>query len=455
MDTTTSAQTPLDPTAVQPVEYCVPLWLRDQQVRAAVARDVPRLQYEAITRADRIAVVCFGPSLQDTWEQIRGFPFIISCSGAHKFLLERGLVPTWHVEVDPRAHKVLLLGPPHPDVQYLIASACHEAVFDHLATAQAQVKLWHVFSAEPDVHRFLPPNEWALTGGASVGLRALVLARFLGFTELHIFGMDGCARPDATHAAPHPKAPQTYRDCVYGGQTYRTTPSLLECARQTAHELDQLPDVCATFYGDGLVQAMMRDYTRQPLPLRPILATARPELISAEYRRVNADLHRTHLAYGVGGEAYAATVREMAAQTQATSVLDYGCGKGLLAKALPFPIWEYDPAVPEKRESPRAADLVVCTDVLEHVEPDKLMFVLDDLRRCVKQIGYFTISTVEAYKTLPDGRNTHLIVKDAAWWRHKLEQFFTIGTMIQHGSTLHVVVGAKDKGLALCHTVAA
>ncbi len=35
----------------------------------------------------------------------------------------------------------------------------------------------------------------------------------------------------------------------YEGKTYFTTPGFLEAARQTWHELDQMPDVNPTFYG--------------------------------------------------------------------------------------------------------------------------------------------------------------------------------------------------------------
>jgi Methyltransferase domain len=125
--------------------------------------------------------------------------------------------------------------------------------------------------------------------------------------------------------------------------------------------------------------------------------------------------------------------------------LDYGCGKSLLAKALPWPIWEYDPAIPGKEESPRAADLVVCTDVLEHIEPEKLPFVLDDLRRCVKKVGYFLIHTGPAAKKLSDGRNAHLIQKSRDWWEKKLGKFFTIGKVIDNPPEVVVVVGPLAK----------
>jgi uncharacterized Rossmann fold enzyme len=444
MTTATKEPQILDASVAQPVRYCVDLWLRDEQIKVNTARVKGRIEgWEGdAPRPGPVAIACFGPSLNDTWEQLKGFETIISCSGAHKFLIERGVIPAYHVEVDPRAHKVKLIGQPHQDVEYLIASTCHPDVLDHLAGYN--VKLWHVFDNQEDAKRTLPHGEWALTGGSSVGLRSMTIARFLGFTDLHVFGMDGNQGTSGKHAAEHPSQPKGHAITVYDGVTYKTTASMLECARQTWHELDQMPGVTAKFYGEGLVQHMAKHYVPKPIPVETAaIGSLKPRLISAEYVALNAQLHKDNLAYGVGGGKHADTVLKLADSLQTRSILDYGAGKGYLAKAIPFPIWEYDPAIPGKQESPRPADLVVCTDVLEHVEPSLLPFVLDDLRRCVKQIGYFTISTRAAVKVLSDGRNAHLIQEGKQWWRTTLQQFFLVGKIIDKGSELHVIVAPK------------
>jgi hypothetical protein len=434
----------LDAKERQNVEYCIPLWLRDEQIKLAIRRVSGRIQgHEGVPRTEPIAVVCYGPSLVDTWEQVRNFRYVISCSGSHRFLVDRGIIPTWHVEVDPRPHKVELIGPPRSETEYLIASTCSPAVFDHLEGMK--VTLWHVFDSQEDALRTLPRGEWALTGGCSVGLRSLGIAYFFGFRELHVFGMDGSeSGAYGKHAAEHPMQPKGHSVCEYGGLNYMTTPAMLEAARSTWHELDQMPGVKATFYGDGLVQHMARDYKPNPIAQGKAMPGLRkPELISAEYADLNRRLHKDNLAYGVGGGKHADIVLRLAKKIGTTSILDYGCGKGYLAKAIPFPIWEYDPAVPGKDESPRPADLVVCTDVLEHIEPDKLFLVLDDLRRVTKRIGYFTIHTGPAMKVLADGRNAHLLQHDAKWWKKRLKKFFPAVSIQQKGVELHVVVGPR------------
>lgn len=433
----------LDSNETQKVAYCIPNWLRDEQMKASMARIKARV-LPAPDANQAMAIVCYGPSLNDTWEQVKKFRFVMTCSGAHKFMIDRGVVPTHHVEVDPRAHKAKLIGQPHPDVEYLISSTCHAAVWDLLEGFDA--KLWNVFDPNEDAMRTLPQGEWAVMGGCSVGLRAITLARFLGFKRLHVFGMDGNIGSSGVHAAEHPNQPQTHCLTTVNGREFRTTPALLEAARQTWHELDQMTDVQATFYGDGLVQEMSKTYVRKEgVEQKQLIGIVKPETISVGYRDMNRKMHETNHAYGVGGGKHADTVMKLHKATNAQSVLDYGCGKGYLAKKLPFPIWEYDPAIPEKSVSPRRADLVVCTDVLEHVEPELLFQVLDDLARCTKKVGYFTINTAPARKTLPDGRNTHLIQKDETWWRSKLKKFFAVGSIQAVGPELHVIVGPKIK----------
>jgi len=48
---------------------------------------------------------------------------------------------------------------------------------------------------------------------------------------------------------------------------------------------------------------------------------------------------------------------------------------------------------PDGLRDPSPASFVACIDVLEHIEPELLDNVLDDLRRVTAQIGVFTVHT--------------------------------------------------------------
>lgn len=431
------------------VDYCIPTWLRDEQIKLSVERFKGRiLPYEGL-RNEPIAVVCFGPSLNDTWEEIKKFKYVISCSGSHKFLMDRGITPTYHVEVDPRAHKIQLIGENiSQDTEFLMASCCHPKVFDHLEAHNAKITLWHTYSGEKKemIPLTFPRNEWILTGGANVGLRALSIARFLGFTDIHVFGMDGSFPKDGEkHADKHPNQQKNYIMAEFDGAEYATTTAFLYCAKETFHEIEMLPDVSIHFYGDGLIQRMAIKKTKDGSILKKKevkLAFLSKDTISQDYAEQNKKLHENNPVYGVSVMRHKKIIEDIYKSIEARSLLDYGCGKGLLAKNLDFPIWEYDPAITGKDKPPRPADLVVCVDVLEHIEPEYLESVLKDIARCILKVGYFVINTGKSVKTLPDGRNTHLIQQGKEWWTETLSKYFLVPTngVKEKNRELHIIV---------------
>jgi len=145
-------------------------------------------------------------------------------------------------------------------------------------------------------------------------------------------------------------------------------------------------------------------------------------LISESYRELNSLLHRVDPSYGISGDRYSAQIKVLCDQLKTQDVLDYGCGKRCLEKALGFPIANYDPCIPGLESPPEPHDIVACTDVMEHIEPDCMEAVLKDIRRCTKRVAFFLVSTRPAMKYLSDGRNAHLIQQPFAWWKESFEQ---------------------------------
>lgn len=152
-------------------------------------------------------------------------------------------------------------------------------------------------------------------------------------------------------------------------------------------------------------------------------------MISAEYQREQERLHENP-DYGVASVYYAPYVTQAINRLGVTELLDYGAGKGRLAQAIEpdhdVEIHRYDPAIPEWSKTPDSAQMVCCIDVLEHVEPDHIDAVLDDLQRVTEFYGFFTVHTGPAVKTLSDGRNAHLIQEPASWWLPKLLERFEL-----------------------------
>lgn len=150
------------------------------------------------------------------------------------------------------------------------------------------------------------------------------------------------------------------------------------------------------------------------------------QTISDTYRDLNRQLHIQRPDFGRGGAQWAPTVLQLCTRFETNDVLDYGCGKAMLGDAMPFPVQNYDPCIDGYSARPSPADIVVCTDVLEHIEPTFLDEVLGDIQMLANTAVLLHISTVPAQKELPDGRNAHLIVRPAQWWLERLMALFDV-----------------------------
>ncbi len=168
-----------------------------------------------------------------------------------------------------------------------------------------------------------------------------------------------------------------------------------------------------------------------------------------ELERVYADVHSDGLAGdGISAqEVFAGSslydhipaVRDLVRQTGARTVLDYGAGKGLLYRQCDVTLpdgtvaptvqayWGideircYDPGVPEFSALPdETFDGVVCTDVLEHIPEEDIDWFLRELFRFADRFVYANIASYPARKTLPNGWNAHVTVKEPRWWRERI-----------------------------------
>ncbi len=149
-------------------------------------------------------------------------------------------------------------------------------------------------------------------------------------------------------------------------------------------------------------------------------------LISFKYLREQVRLHAQPQGYGLKGGKWAPAVAKLARDIGAKTVLDYGCGQGQLGDVLrclpdPLDVYEYDPAIMTKDILPDPADLVVCADVLEHIEPERPEHVLLHLRSLVTTAAFIVVSLDPSNKTLSDKRNAHLILESPEWWQARIE----------------------------------
>jgi hypothetical protein len=128
------------------------------------------------------------------------------------------------------------------------------------------------------------------------------------------------------------------------------------------------------------------------------------------------------MRWGKSGKSHAETIMQFAKEIGAETALDYGSGQGTLKDAISLPVQEYDPGIPGKDVLPKPADLIVCTDVLEHIEPDKVDNVLRHLRSLSRKGLFAVIALTPAKQILSDGRNAHLSLYSAPWWTDRVSR---------------------------------
>ena len=155
-------------------------------------------------------------------------------------------------------------------------------------------------------------------------------------------------------------------------------------------------------------------------------------MFTEKYRLLNKQLHESNADYGTAIKSKINLITDIIDNQHIHSVLDYGCGKGLLKKLLlekygDNKLWinEYDIAF-EQKLSRSPSDLVVCSDVMEHVETEYTKAVLEDIEHHTQRYALFVISTKQSDKNLPDGRNAHINIKSTKDWAELLNQYFEI-----------------------------
>ena len=201
-----------------------------------------------------VSIVCYGPSLADTWKQVNR-P-MVTVSGAHDFMVDRCVIPDYHVDCDPREHKARMLKRPQDSTTYFMATVCHPTFWEVLKGFK--IRLWHLINGND-----LETVAWVMAnhpdgagsmigGGSSVGMRAMNVMAALGYRRFRVFGMDNSFTTNR-HAGPHLGKEQDKIFVRAGDRTFQTTRQMLQAAIEM-EEFIKTQDAEVAFYGDGLMQ---------------------------------------------------------------------------------------------------------------------------------------------------------------------------------------------------------
>lgn len=133
--------------------------------------------------------------------------------------------------------------------------------------------------------------------------------------------------------------------------------------------------------------------------------------------------------WGSTGDKYvgAQLVEFLSRRKDIQSVLDFGCGLGKLGEYVkdkldrPIEWHNYDPSIVHFSTEPkRSFDLIVSSDVMEHIEPQSLDETLTWIAEHATRSQFHAIACGPTTKTLPDGRDVHLIQQPIRWWQMQL-----------------------------------
>lgn len=142
------------------------------------------------------------------------------------------------------------------------------------------------------------------------------------------------------------------------------------------------------------------------------------DFIANEYRA----MHNLNKFAGGSLKSHLPEIKKIISTYNINSLLDYGCGgaschKKPLVKSTTL----YDPyREPYTKKPTGTFDLVICTDVLEHIPENEVGRTLAELLNFADKVLFLTISTKPARKTFSDGSNVHVTVKPIEWWENML-----------------------------------
>lgn len=434
----TFTEMPYGPT---PVEKAVIV----DQVRAnAQRRDVRNLQSEPYIPRTMV-FVAGGPSVADHLDEIKAkstdprydvFTSNMTC----KYLLSKGITPKYHVIIDPTEKKAKDLDYDCDDVTLVLGLQCHPAVFDAIGNrkafkflaASATDRTPSDVEVAQDACHAKDPNLLGIGGGSMMGTRVMFLAHVMGYRKLEYYGFDGSITYENGRVRNYAYNKQRGENILeveaWNGRKFFSTIALSRQANELVHLLDDLPGLDVTIHGDSFLANQLAGWKA--------MHRNADYRISPEYHALQKQMFEKSPSYARSGHAHAARVYMAGSQVHRKlgkcDVLDYGCGRETLREAVEasfapiqgLRILGYDPNRPGLDSEPAKADVVFCSDVMEHVEAECIDAVLKHICSLTGELAIFVISTRPAVKDLPDGRNAHISLHQKDWWLSFLQKYF-------------------------------
>lgn len=395
-----------------------------ENIRTNSSKAYPWLQAQPETDTP-VVLIGGGPSAADHVEDIKRLQsegaVVYAMNGASIWARKQGIRVDAQIIADAKHETSTLVDP--DAFSHLFASQCDPATFE----VAPKPTLWHLeigtIETLLDQKRVRKGGYVLIGGGAAVGNSALCVAYSQGFREMHIFGYDSCHRDRSSHAYAQPM--NDLIPCMevkWGGKTFRASVAMKAQAEKfqlTAQALKQA-GCDLILYGEGLLQTM---YSTKPSDL----SEQQKYQLMWQY-----DVYRESSP----GER---VVEDFLRLVQPDDmVIDFGCGTGRAAlkiaergipvlaldfadncrddEALGLPFLQWDLT----RPIPARANFGFCSDVMEHIPPEQVSLVVQNIMASAKTV-FFQISTTPDHYGQLIGNHLHLSVHPGAWWKELIE----------------------------------
>ncbi len=392
---------------------------------------------------EHAVIVGSGPSVADCldsikWRQSLGQK-IFALNGSAKYLFENGITVDYTVMVDAREENKFFIG--WAD-KYLLSAQCHPSTFD---IAGDQAILWQPYI--PDLAGTEPVVDFEYSqigGGTTVGLSAMCLVYTLGYRFLHLYGYDSSYRESKGHAFK--QSLNVNDSCCYvtlDNVRYKCSIAMAKQAELFPILANDLIDkgCIITVDGDGLLPAVVR---RQP----PI---PEPEMFPDEKSKYEAMWEHAAYRQVSPGELTAQVFIDVVKPIAGYRIVDYGCGTGRGSKAIRelsnCEVIQVDFAdncrdrdckdfsflvCDMTKQIPILADYGYCTDVMEHIEPENVDIVIENIMASCGKC-FFQISTVPDVCGELIGQQLHLTVQPYEWWMETFNRLgFNVDFSLKH-----------------------
>lgn len=423
-----------------------------EQFKKNINRSVPKLrQCELISLKRKVAVVCGGPSLEKYWHELVDYDgTIIACNGAYQFLLDRDIIPDYFMLLDCRRENIDFLKNLEKSVLYCICAQAHPCIFDHLENYGANTLMY--FTNLPDIQQLIPDeiksSKVAILGGnvGTVGIKAMSLAYTLGYREMHLYGYDSSYANDKHHAYSQPLNDETKKIEVFvDGKPYITSATLAHQAQEFcswAKDLTQFHGCSIYLHCEGLLSDLVQ-YSNKVGEEKSL-----EQREKEKYEKIWK--HDNYRKNSPGEKLVDFAFTKMGMQ-RGDSLIDFGCGTGRAANKF---MNDYGMRVVAIDHTSSCVDKDIdinfvekclwdkdtyhpfghwgyCTDVMEHIPPEKVVDVLEIINKHVKNGCFFQIATREDTLGALIGRKLHMTVATADAWYKVLKNYFSDVEMIE------------------------